>query len=163
VLADRFEQLMQQEQAQARHARCDQLVAQLQASAGRSRRELVEPAFRKWFALQEREHHIQCAGLDAITRGLAQRLLTSGSAGRPDHRLRVDAKVAERAAGWCLQAQIAAAREGIDVPGKFGPIAETARAISDAAIPILSGRDPAAALAYGRDRARRYLAVPDWL
>lgn len=163
ALADRFRQRMQQENAQARHVRCARLAAHLDASASRSRRELVEPAFRKWFAQQQRERQTECARLDGIARGLAGRLLSGELEHEPLDQLRADAKVAARAAEWCLQAQAAAAREGIHVPGNFGLIGETAAAISEAALPMLSGRDPAAALAHGRDRARRYLAEPDWI
>lgn len=163
ALADRFRQLMQQEDAQARHVRCTRLAAQLDATASRPRRELVEHGFRKWFAQQQRERQIECARLDGTARELAARLLSGGSAREQPDQLRADAKVTARAAGWCLQAQAAAAREGIHVPGNFGLIGETAAAISDAAVPMLSGRDPAAAQAHGRDRARRYLTEPDWL
>lgn len=159
-LQDRFERALQQENAQARHARCTRLASQLEASARRSRRELVEPAFTRWFAQQQRERRIDCARLDATARALARRLL-SPSAGGQGEQLRVEARVTARAADWCLRAQTSAAREGIDVPGKFALIGETARAISDAAMPLLSRRDADTAQERGRDRARRYLAEPE--
>ncbi|GAB3760644.1 hypothetical protein GCM10028796_09590 [Ramlibacter monticola] len=163
ALAERFTRALQKETDEARHARCTRLVVQLESSARRSRRELVEATFRNWFAQQQRERQIDCARLDGVARSLARRLLSKDSAEAETDQLRADAKMAARAADWCLQAQAAAAREGIGVPGNFGLIGDTARAISDAAAPMLSGGDPAAARARGVDRARRYLAEPDWL
>jgi hypothetical protein len=160
-LAERFERALQQENAQARHARCSKLASQLEAGARRSRRELVEPAFRNWFAQQQRERRIECARLGGTVRSLAERFLSEPSAGEQNEQLRVDAKAIARAADWCLRAQTSAAREGIQVPGKFALIGETARAISDAAMPMLSRRDSGTAAETGRDRARRYLAEPD--
>jgi hypothetical protein len=161
ALADRFTRALQQENAAARHARCTRLASQLAASAARPWRELVEPAFTKWFAQQQRERRIECARLDAMARSLARRLLSDASAGEQNEQLRADAKVTARAAEWCLHAQASAARHGIQLPGRFALIGETARAISDAAMPMLSARDPANAAERGRDRARRYLAEPD--
>jgi hypothetical protein len=42
-------------------------------------------------------------------------------------------------------------------------VRETAHAISDAALPQLSGRDPAAVVRRGRESALRYLGEPDWI
>jgi hypothetical protein len=161
ALADRFTRALQQENAQQRHARCSKLAAQIESSAMRSRRELVEPAFRRWFAQQQRARGIECTRLHGTTRSLAQRLLSGSSARAHNQQLRADARVTARAADWCLQAQAAAAREGIEVPGKFGLIGETSRAIADAAMPLLSGGDPGTAGDRGRHRAMRYLAEPD--
>lgn len=161
ALAARFEAALQREDAAARHARCSKLASQLASSAMRSRRELVEPAFRKWFAQQQRQRRIECARLDATARALARRLLSEASTGEQNEQLRVDAKVTAQAADWCLRAQASAAREGLQVPGKFALIGETARAISDAAMPMLSRRDQETAAERGRERARRYLAEPD--
>lgn len=161
ALAARFTRALQQENARQRHARCSRLAAQIGSSAMRSRRELVEPAFRRWFAQQQRERRIECARLDPRARSLARRLLDETRGGAHNQQLRADARVTARAADWCLQAQAAAAQEGIEVPGKFGLIGDTARAIADAAMPLLSGGDPGAAAARGRDQAMRLLAEPD--
>lgn len=161
ALAARFTRALDRESAQARHARCSQVASQIRVTAMRSRRELVEPAFTRWFAQQQRERRIECARLDETTRSLAQRLLSEPATGAQNQQLRADAKGTARAADWCLQAQTAAAREGIPVPGKFGLIGETARAIADAAMPMLSGRDAGTAGARGRHSARRYLAEPE--
>jgi len=162
---ERFGQRLQQQDAEGRRAECGKLTAYLDASADRSRRDLVDQSFRRWFALQQRERHIDCAGLHETARSLAQRLLGDGAGDRPPNMdlLRPDARRAEQAAGWCQQVQGAAARERIHVAGEFALVAELARAISDAAMPLLSGRDPATAFARGRQLARRYLAEPDWL
>jgi len=159
-VAERYAQRLRQQDAQGQRAECAALVAHLETSAGRSRRELLEPSFRQWFARQQAQRHIRCAGLDGIARTLARRLLAGEDMAA--QRLRADAKMAEHAAGWCRQAQGAAERERIEVPGNFALIRDTARAISEAAMPALA-RDPSHARANGRASARRFLAEPDWL
>ena len=169
TLGRRFVERMQRQDPAGQRRECTTLATWLQTTASRSRRELVEESFRKWFPQQQQARNIDCARLDATARALSRRLL-DGLEARGDARpqaapdvLRADAKVAEHAAGWCLQVQGTAAREGIRVPGDFARMRETVRAIADAALPQLSGRDPGTVVRRGRDSALRYLAEPDWI
>ncbi|HET8748836.1 MAG TPA: hypothetical protein VFM98_24805 [Ramlibacter sp.] len=159
-VAERYARRWQGKDAEGRRAECAALVTHLETHAGRSRRELVEPTFRKWFARQQAQRQIRCASLDGAARTLARRLLAGEDMAA--QALRADAKMAERAAAWCQQVQAVAGREDIAVPGNFALIRETARAISEAAMPALA-RDPSRARANGRASARRFLAEPDWL
>ena len=126
----------------------------------------MEESFRRWFPQQQQARNLDCARLDGTTRALSRRLLEGvdarGGAAPPD-LLRADAKVTEQAAGWCQQVQALAAREGIRVSGDFARVRETARAIFEAAMPQLTGRDPAMVLRRGRESAQRYLAEPGWI
>jgi hypothetical protein len=164
TMAGGFTQRLQGKDTAGRRAECTAVVALLDAAASRSRHDLLEASFKTWFVKKQREERIDCAGLHETARALSRRLLANtqadGSPALDNQELRAEAKGAERAAGWCLQAQAVGAREHIEVPGNFLLIQETARAISLAAMPLLSGRDPAAAVAQGRERARRYVEPP---
>ncbi|GAB3657781.1 hypothetical protein [Ramlibacter alkalitolerans] len=168
TLARRFGERLQRQDTAGKRTECATLVTWLETSAARTRQALVEESFRKWLAQQQQARHIECAKLAGTARALSRRLLAAldageaGSQGPPD-LLRADARTAEQAAAWCLQVQAAAAREGIRVPGDFARVRETARMIADAAMPQLSGRDPAAVVRRARERALRYLAERDWV
>jgi hypothetical protein len=168
TLARRFGERLQRQDEPGRRTECATLAAWLETSASRSRRALVEESFRKWFAQQQQARQIECGKLDGTARALSRRLLDGldpGGAAAPSSPdlLRADAKMAEYAAGWCLQVQGTAAREGIRVAGDFARVRETAHAISQAAMPQLSGGDPAAVVRQGRESALHYLAEPDWI
>jgi len=168
-LASRFEARLQRQEAAGQRAQCAALAAWLETTAARSRQALVEESFGKWFARQQQARNIRCAKLDAAARLLSRRLLEAldarADAAAPSFPdlLRADAKVAEHAAGWCLQVQGTAAREGIRLPGDFERVRETAHAIAEAAVPQLAARDPGAVVRQGRASALRYLAEPDWI
>ncbi|MEJ8835442.1 hypothetical protein [Ramlibacter sp. AN1133] len=167
TLATRFGERLQKQDAAGMRAQCANLVTYLESSASRSRQSLVEESFRKWLARQQQARNIQCAKLDDTARALSRRLLADlaareGATAQPD-LLRADAKMAEHAAAWCLQVQETAAREGIRLAGDFARVRDTAHAISDAALPQLSGRDPAAVVRRGRESALRYLGEADWI
>ena len=169
ALASRFEARLQRQEAAGQRAQCADLAAWLETTAARSRQALVEESFGKWFARQQQARSIQCARLDQVARLLSRRLLDALDARAqnaapswPD-LLRADAKVAEHAAGWCLQVQGMAAREGIRVAGDYARVRETAHAIAEAAVPQLAARDPGAVVRQGRASALRYLAEPDWI
>lgn len=157
-----FQRRLQGRDAAGQRADCAEVVVLLDASTSRSRQALVEQSFRKWFARKQQEQHIACDRLHEKARALALRFLEASAAdASDDHQaLRVDARTTEQAAAWCLRIQAIAAREQIRLPGDFDVIQLTARAISDAAMPLLSGKDPAAALALGRQRARRFVEPP---
>jgi hypothetical protein len=160
TLGRRFGERLQRQDEAGRRVECATLATWLETTSTRSRQSLVGESFHKWFARQQQARQIHCERLDGTARALARRLLSGPE--QPD-LLRADARMAERAAGWCQQVQDTAGREGIRVPGDFARIRVTAHVIADAALPLLSGRDPTAARRLGREAARRYLAEPDWI